>query len=78
MRSLGEVEGSLWHLRAEIFGWKDVIESLIHKVDTSISQITGLGQILQGSSKGLNENELHLSQTNTTGARSREFSRPPK
>lgn len=50
-RKLGEVEWSLWHLRTEIFGWKEVLDFLIHKVDSGISQILGLRQVFSGSSK---------------------------
>lgn len=34
----------LWHLRAEILGWKEKIDSLLKKVDRGLSLIMGLGQ----------------------------------
>lgn len=43
---LGEAEEWLWHLRAEIIGWKEKIDSLIKKVDGRLSLIMGLGQVL--------------------------------
>lgn len=45
LQKLGEVEGSLWHVQAELQGWKERLDSLMKIVDDGLGLISGLGFI---------------------------------
>lgn len=51
LRCLREAEGSLWHLRADLLGWKMKLDSLINNVDNILSHVLGLGHMF---TEGLN------------------------
>lgn len=43
LRCLGEAEGWLWHLQADLLGWKTKLDSLINNMDNILSHVLGLG-----------------------------------
>ncbi|XP_040997848.1 uncharacterized protein LOC121243846 [Juglans microcarpa x Juglans regia] len=42
LQKLGEVEGSFWHVRVELLGWKERLDTLFKIVDDGLGLITGL------------------------------------
>lgn len=45
LHRLGEVEGSLWHIRSELFGWREKLDIMLEKVDGGLGLIMGLGHV---------------------------------
>lgn len=48
MQRFREVEGSLWHVQAELIGWKQKVESLLKTVDGGLGLLMGLDHDLLG------------------------------
>lgn len=46
LQKFREVEGSLWHVRVELIGWKERLCSLLKKVDGGLGLLMGLGPTL--------------------------------
>lgn len=46
LQRLGEAEGSPWHIRAEIIGWKEKFNSLLKKVGGGLGLLMRLSQVL--------------------------------
>lgn len=43
LQKVGEVEGTLWHVWAELIGWNERLESSLKKVDEGLGVFMGLG-----------------------------------